>query len=94
MSKIRRSARGQDCQVRIPLVCSFDPETVVLAHKNGGGMGMKNPDYLAAYCCDRCHSVIDGRVRSEYSADEIAIMFYEGIFRTQMQLFEAGILKT
>jgi len=39
--KYTESARGQECQVRIPGICSHDPETVVFAHLNGGGMGMK-----------------------------------------------------
>ena len=30
--KIRNSARGQDCALRIPGVCNFNPETTVLAH--------------------------------------------------------------
>ncbi len=30
--KVRDSARGQDCTVRIPGTCNFDPATTVLAH--------------------------------------------------------------
>lgn len=59
MSKIRKSAKGQDCQVRIPGICNFNSETVVLSHLNGGGMGMKNPDWQGAYCCSACHDVLD-----------------------------------
>ena len=28
----RKEARGRDCQIRIPGVCSGDPSTVVLCH--------------------------------------------------------------
>jgi len=51
MSVVRNSARGKQCEVRIPGVCSFDPSTVVLAHMNGGGVGYKVIDIHGAYCC-------------------------------------------
>ncbi len=41
MSKLRKSVRGWDCTVRINGVCNFNPDTTVLAHLNGAGMGMK-----------------------------------------------------
>jgi len=44
MSKLRKSAKGQECLVRIPGICNRRTETVVLAHLNGGGMGMKASD--------------------------------------------------
>jgi len=69
-SKIRESARGEDCQIRIPDVCKFTPETVVLCHKGGAGVAMKSSDIHAAYGCYACHAVIDG-AKSEFSQDEI-----------------------
>ncbi len=92
LSKIRKSARGQDCEVRIPGVCCFDPEKTVLGHKNGAGLAMKESDFLAAYICSDCHSVVDGHNKSDFSYDEILIMFYEGIFRTQKLLIEQGLV--
>jgi hypothetical protein len=56
--KYTESARGQECQVRIPGICSHDPETVVFAHLNGGGMGMKRASIHGAYCCSSCAIVI------------------------------------
>lgn len=29
---LRKEARGRDCQVRLPGICNFNPETTVLAH--------------------------------------------------------------
>jgi len=81
MSKLRKSARGRECQVRIPGYCNHDNDTVILAHKNGGGMGMKSPDLHGAFCCSSCHDILDGRVRLyNYEADKIKVMLYEGIF--------------
>ena len=62
MSKLRESAKGQHCMVRLPGVCNGNPETTVLAHLNGGGMGMKQSDLLGAFACSACHDAVDGRV--------------------------------
>lgn len=94
MSKIRESARGEECQVRIPVICNFNPETTVFAHKGGAGMGTKSSDLLGAYCCSNCHDVIDGRSDPViYSRNSVELAFYEGIFRTQLILLEKGLIK-
>ena len=88
----RQWAKGKPCQIRIPGVCNFNPETSVLCHVRLAGVtgvGKKAPDYLAAVGCSSCHDVVDGRVRSEYSKDKIDKWFYEGVFRTQV-LWEKG----
>ena len=93
MSKIRKSAKGEECQVRIPQKCNFNPETTVLAHLNGGGMGMKSNDIHGAYCCSACHDVLDGRDRQIlFSQFDLDIWFYEGVFRTQLILIDKGLL--
>ena len=38
MSKLRKSAKGQLCLVRLPGVCNHNAETTVLAHLGGAGM--------------------------------------------------------
>jgi len=61
---LRRLAKGKDCQLRIPGVCNFNPETTILAHiRRGGvaGMGQKPPDLVGVWSCSDCHDVIDGR---------------------------------
>lgn len=95
LTKIRLSARLQECQVRIPGVCNFDETTTILAHKNGAGMALKSADLHASYCCSECHNEIDvllGKRKSDFTDDEILIMFYEGIFRTQLLLIEQGLI--
>lgn len=60
---LRKLARGQDCQVRLP-GCLYGPETVCLLHvRRGGtaGVGQKPPDLCAVYGCASCHDLIDGR---------------------------------
>lgn len=92
MSKITKSARGEECTVRIPGVCNFDSDTVVFAHINGGGMGMKHLDIHGAYCCSKCHDVYDGRVKYPMS-NEIKLDFLDGMIRTQQILVEKGLIK-
>ena len=91
-TKITRSAEGQDCMVRIPGVCNFNPETTVLAHLGGGGTGMKNPDWQGAYCCSDCHDMVDGR--SGMVSFELMKRYHlEGVIRTQALLIEQGLLE-
>ena len=90
---LRKTARGQPCMVRIPGVCNHDPETTVLAHLNGGGMGMKQPDVMAAFSCSACHECLDRRVKSLYSRDELRMMHLEGIIRTQQWWIDNGYIK-
>lgn len=93
MSKYTRSAKGQDCQVRIPGVCNWDPDTTVFAHLNGGGMGKKQYDIHGAYCCSDCHDVIDGRKPCRTEKIYIEKWHLEGMVRTQQLMIEQGILK-
>ena len=95
MSKYTKSAKGQECQVRIPEICNHDSETVVFAHLNGGGMGYKRPDIHGSYACSDCHDVVDGRVPlnySEWTRAEINALFLEGVIRTQEIMIKEGIL--
>lgn len=62
---IRRSARDEECTLRIRDVCNHLTDTTVLCHSNsladGKGMGLKAPDTKACYGCSACHDVMDGR---------------------------------
>lgn len=97
MSKIRKSAVGRECQVRLPGICNHNPETTVLAHLNGGGMGKKKVDVLGAYSCAACHSVVDRLPASRYITDFDealnVIAFYEGIFRTIEIMLKDQLIK-
>lgn len=55
MSKITKSARGENCTVRLSGICNHNSDTVVFAHINGvrfgHGMGLKANDIHGAYAC-------------------------------------------
>lgn len=74
------------------LCCST--ETTVLAHLNGGGMGLKNPDMQGAFACFRCHAIVDGEPHPYLKREEVLIMFYEAILRTQRILKAEGLIIT
>ena len=93
MSKITKSAKGEACTIRFA-ECYGGPnnETVVLAHLNGGGVGRKCLDIHGAYACYNCHDILDGRVSSEYSKEEILLRHLLGMKRTQEILVDKGLL--
>lgn len=98
MSKITQSAKGEPCTVRIPNVCNFNPQTTVYAHLNGirfgHGVGQKCSDLHGAYCCNDCHDVVDGRVKTGlHSKEAIKLMHLQGVIETQIKLIEKGLVK-
>lgn len=64
-TKIRLSARDEECTLRFASVCNMRTDTTVLCHSNllidGKGMGLKSNDAAGAYGCSACHDVLDGR---------------------------------
>ena len=66
MSKIRKSARNEDCSLRVSGKCQ-DGETVVLCHLNSNrkGVGMKSPDAISCYGCYWCHLDLDAGLVSD-----------------------------
>lgn len=91
MSKLRKSARGQPCLIRIPGVCNGNPETTVLAHLGGGGMGAKRLDIHGAFACSACHDEVDRRTRYT-DASDAARWHLDGIIRTQEWWAREGLL--
>jgi hypothetical protein len=88
--KLRNSARGQACTLRLE-GCNFNPETTVLAHLPCGqkGAGMKSPDNMAVYACSNCHGVIDGDNRWKVPAKD----YLRALAETQLKWIELGIMK-
>ena len=70
MSKLRKSARGQMCTVRIPFVCNHDSRTTVLAHVGSFGSAKRNHDDVAVYACSDCHAAIDMRDNNYFLSND------------------------
>lgn len=92
MTKIRASARGEQCLVNVLGVCSYDSSTVVLAHLNGAGMSRKNPDWQGAYCCAECHAWLDGGYAQDVTSEERDLLHLRGVIKTQEKLIEKGLI--
>lgn len=96
-SKFRESAKGQDCRIRVPFVCNGDPATVVLCHKSGGGMALKENDIFGAFGCAACHAWIDGGWANDPNCEsrfEMKAYFYDGMVETQRYWQSIGLLPT
>jgi len=98
MSKITASARGEQCQIRLPLICNFNPETTVWAHPNKPNKpkGGKLPDALGAYACFACHAVYDRQIpipkESRLTRVDVENAFWEGHARSFIMLQEKGLI--
>ena len=82
---LRNLARGQQCRIRIPGICTHNPAQTVLAHYRIGGLcgtGMKPHDLIGADACAACHDAVDGRRATQFSRDELRLMHAEGVMRT------------
>jgi hypothetical protein len=94
MSKLRESARGQPCLVRIQTICNHDASTTVLAHvrmSGISGIGLKSPDLFAAFACSTCHDEIDSRtIRATITETELRVAHLEGMIRTQKYWLDEG----
>tara|TARA_R110000868_G_C10972546_1_gene770359 strand:- start:19258 stop:19554 length:297 start_codon:yes stop_codon:yes gene_type:complete len=90
-SKIRRSAKGEDCTLRLGN-CSSS-ETVVLAHiGKDKGVGIKCADYMAVYACYSCHDIIDSRAKSSFTYDELNTEKLRALEETLGILINKGLL--
>ena len=94
MSKLRKYAKGQPCQIMLPDVCisGGENETTVLAHLLSFGMGTKSPNLLGSHSCAACHDVVDGRVSSDFLPEELREKLNEGVIRTIRKLYSDNII--
>ena len=104
-TKITKSARGENCSLRIPGVCNHDSATVVFCHAPsvGSGMGLKSPSWWGSYGCAKCHDAIDNRNNVlnrkftiqgyELSPFMINWLWLPAIYETQRKLIEKGLIE-
>ena len=92
---IRKSARGQPCTLRVPGVCTGDPETTVACHVQAPGMGVmggKASDLHVIHACASCHAVLDHRDRwaeAEIGWDDVL----RALIETQSRLMREGLIR-
>lgn len=95
-SKLRRSAKDQDCTAVFLGICNRDPKTVVLAHIRDDykGMGNKASDISAAFMCFNCHDYFDRghRVAPVMDQDEYWRYTIRAMQRTQAVWVDMGLM--
>lgn len=91
---LRDQARGMPCMVRLP-GCDGGGETTVLAHYRllpYCGTGLKPPDRFGAWCCDRCHALVDGRRKQPgVTRQDARLAHAEGVIRTGQERVIRGL---
>ena len=92
-TNLRAEAKGRDCQIRVPGVCSGDNRTVVLCHLPGAGMGRKHHDLHGAWGCYQCHAVVDGHQKCQYPPELLRLWLHEAVIRTQQILIDEGVIR-
>jgi hypothetical protein len=98
MTNLRHLAQGRECEIRVPGRCNGNKETVVLCHyrmSGFSGIGMKSPDWCAAYGCSECHAIVDGQRGSwaEFPKQTRDLMLAEAVFRTLAILIRERVIK-
>lgn len=95
--RIRDSARGETCLVRLP-GCPCDPASTIWSHyrgtAGGKGMGLKSHDIAGAYACTYCDAIYDGqRPRpAGMSKEQVDLAWHQGHIRSLGRLHEKGML--
>jgi len=92
--KLRDSARGRECTLRLPGHCNGDPETSVLCHlpHGGRGTGVKASDSHAVIACSGCHDALDARALPRLSQKEIYEAIVRAIAETQLIWQQEGLV--
>ena len=92
--KIRDSARGEECTLKIPGACNYSPETTVLCHftLHNGGSAKLNGDLSAGYGCSSCHDVLDGRKVYDWMSGDKEFYMRRSMVRTLDRLVDKGIV--
>lgn len=95
---IRDSAKGEACTVRLPGICTNDPETTIWSHARwldaGKGGATKAVDVAGAYACTACDAVYDGQRKPPpgYTRDDIDRDWCMGHFRSLVILARKGLI--
>ena len=95
--RIRDSARGEECTVRIVGACTYDPARTIWSHAPlqaaGKGRSLKAVDIAGAYCCTACDEVIDGQRPLPPGATRESVMldWFMGHMRSLVLLKRKGL---
>jgi hypothetical protein len=95
--KLRQSARGEECLVRLP-GCPADAAMTIWSHYRGGaggkGKSIKATDIAGAYACTHCDGIYDGQTPrpAGMTKAEVDLAWLEGHVRSLVRLQQKGLL--
>ena len=95
--RIRDSANGEACTVRIVGACTHDPAHTIWSHAPlqaaGKGRSIKAIDLAGAYCCTACDAVVDGQRHMPPGAtrDSVMLDWFMGHMRSLVILKQKGL---
>lgn len=91
--KIRESAKGERCTVRLPWCCDGGGETTVYAHLPMPGLpaGYKVTDIAGCFSCRACHAAIDAPGMTRWPDRERDLRRAQTL--TLTRLIELGIVE-
>jgi hypothetical protein len=96
--KIRDSANGEECLVRLPGACLCNPAATIWSHYRGGAGGkagaLKADDLCGAYACTACDAVYDGQRPPPRGMTyaEVVVAWFEGHIRSIVRLHAKGVI--
>lgn len=96
--RIRDSANGEECAVRIVGACTHDPARTIWSHAPlqaaGKGRGWKSICVAGAYCCTACDAVIDGQrpLPPGATRDSVMLDWFMGHMRSLVLLKQKGLV--
>ena len=94
---ITKSARGEDCQVRIIGICTHDPGTTIWSHARhmaaGRGKGIKALDIAGSYACTACDAAYDQMQGVKHMTREaVDLDWFMGHMRSLVILNKKGLI--
>lgn len=84
--------------MRIPAICTYNPETVIWSHARwnaaGRGKSIKAVDVAGAYACTSCDAVYDGQRPPPrgYTREQVDKDWCMGHFRSLVLLDQKGLI--
>jgi len=92
--KIRDSAKGEDCTLRLSPNCTDEWGAVVLCHVGKlSGTSAKCHDTFAVYGCNYCHDIIDSRVKTDIAKGQIAREKLRALEETQSKFIQKNLIQ-
>jgi hypothetical protein len=95
--KIRESARGKECLMKLPGCCGGTESTIWSHYRGeagGKGMGLKADDLCGAYACTHCDAVYDGQKQrpAHLTFQDVLLAWYDAHVRSLVMLHADGVI--